>query len=388
MKLVEQVIVCHYSGWGKWPDSQDMDYSGIMAQRTDGHYTVDGESVTVRTRRYPAFRAIAATGKDIRVDYPGIDNNQEMAPVAAAQMVADLAGIAKECKIIYWEHGWNCPPSVASHLKRLFAHSILFHGDDSPMASKLRSIPIARYFDSAFHGNVIWTHEGERTAKLYKSNGCADTHYIGPGPTGGFVEGLGAFDLEDRIRKIRAGQYSLDLVFVGGLIGPTRQMFNTRLHGFRSAGQVQGLRIRFHGIGMVDGCIPPQDPNARIGCPTLGKTVAPVYLDSFATVNLQYVGLPSSRMVDAMISGTLLFMWDPTGELAEIGVLPNVHYALFDGTFPGLLNRVMHFKTHLDETEKIVRAAYTLGKGFSRQHSVDQALTQILTANKQKWGWV
>lgn len=387
MKVIEQVVVCHYASWGKWPDTPDTNYDDVMSQRTEGHYTVDGEPVTIRTRRYPAYRAIAATGKHLVIPYPGIDNNVELNPAAAQQMVADLEAIGKECRICYWEHGCNCPPGVASHLKRIFAHSILFHGDDSPLASKLRSMPIARYFDSAFHGNIIWTEKGNRTAQLYKDHGCPDTHYIGPGPTGGFVEGLGKFDLEERIQLLKTGRYSLDLVFVGGLIGPTRMMMNTRLHGFRSAGRVHGLRIKFHGIGMVDGCIPPQDPNSRVGCPTIGKTVAPVYLDSFAVANFQYIGLASSRMVDAMISGTPLLMWDPVGELAAVGVQANVHYMLFDGSFPGLLDRVIYYKTHLDETEQIVRAAYELGKNFSRKNSIDQALTRVMSANKSKWGW-
>jgi len=391
-KLVEKVIVGWQRDWGKWPDTENRDYSDVMAMRADRCYAVGSEAVTVRVRWYPVHRAYVAAGvQALPTPHPYVDNTKPPAKSVLDAMIGDLAAIARECRICYWEHAHQCYPAVASSLGRLFRHSILLHGDDCPGSTEIKTMPIACYFDSVFHGNVIWRSDGDRTRDLYRRFGVRDTHYVSAFTSAGLERGIrdlgwcrpdGTFDLDRRIDQLRAGGYDCDLAFVGAKMGGQRML----LDGYADLLRGVGLRVRFHGVGMRHGPLQPYPP---IGIHPLGLAwpLADLYMRSFSTVNCPFIGLMGTRPFDAWMSGVLLVSADPVGEMSSLGIQPGIHYAAYDGTLAGLASTVLHYKGHVDETERIVRAGYEFGRKFFAQHSVDRAMERVLAANVHKWGW-
>lgn len=410
MPVIEAVIVGYLPSWGKWPDSSDTDYNAILGQRVDAPYSLHGAPLTLRTRRYPVHRAYAVAGQlklPPHTPHPFINNlNPPPQPVLDA-MIYDLDCVARDgCQLCLWEHAYQCYPYVAQHLRRIFKHSILLHGDDAPGSTEIKTAPIAKFFDSVLHGNLVWHPGGEHTAALYRRLGVADTHYVTMSMTGGFVEGLGAWgqhvepapapgtvvmrrsplhpmvrraevDLERRLAGLRAGQYQYDLVFVGANMGQQRPKLNRP--ETTQALATAGLRTKFHGVGMRDGELAPRNPAA------LGTPVAQLYLNAFAVLNLQFVGLMGTRVYDAWAAGNLLVQWDPVGELDLLGVRAGEHYAGYDGTIPGLIRTVRYYQAHFDETERIIRAGHEQGPQLSTQHSVYGGVQAVLQKFAHKW---
>lgn len=416
MKSVEAVIVGYLPWEKKWPDSSDTDYNSVLGKRDSIEYNVDGETVKVIVRWYPVFRAYAMAGVSPPLHHPYINNSINPPQSVMDAMHYDLMCIANDgCKLLFWEHAYQCYPPVAQFLKGMFAHSVLIHCDDAPGSTEIKTLPIARFFDSAIVGNIIWNASGEKTKDLYRRMGINDTHYLALSTTGGFMEGLAeqiglpkkaeegigiaplrhgfggartgyagvgekpGIDLDRRIDQIRRGAYSNDVVFVGGCMGPHRAKFNTAESAACLASA--GIRNRILGIGMRDGPLMPRDPA------TLGRTVAKLYLDSFAALNIQFIGLMGTRPFDAWASGTLLVQWDPVGELADLGVVAGIHYAAYDGTIPGLISTIRYYQSHLDETEEILRSGYEISLVLPKENSIPRATERILSANKSKWGW-
>jgi len=388
MKTVEAVKVIHIPDWRKYPDTEDTDYTEIMAQRQDTLFEIDGEEVVVRFRIYPSYRPYCATGTPLKFRHT--INNLVLPPQPVIDlMIKELTEIAKECKICYWEHARHCYPPVAECMSKVFAHSILTNADDSHGSTEIRTEPVAQFFSSVFHGNFIWTEEGEKTEDLYRNLGVKDIHYYSMSSSGGFLDGLrdagwmqgDVFDMDRRIQQLRDGKYETDLVFVGGNMGKHRTKYNENADLFAQS----GVRLKLYGIRMKDDVLRPHpmfgyDPHG------LGWPVANVYLNSFSTVNIQFIGLMATRPFDAWASGTLLFMWDPVGELKQCGIEDKVHYVAFDG-FQDLINKVKYYKGHMDEVEPILRAGHAFGAAFPFEHSVRNAMRKVLATNKHKWGW-
>jgi hypothetical protein len=381
-KVIEAVTIGYQPSWEKWPDTLDMGFDSVMAKRQDGHYTINGEPVTVRMRWYPVHRTyIGANIHVLPVQHPFIVNTMPPPQPVLDWWVRDLEALAASgVTLVLWEHAYQCYPPVAQHLKRLFKHSILIHGDDCPGSTEIKTAPIAQYFDSVFHGNLIWTAPGEKTADLYHRLGVQDTHYLTLGPTGGFtptLPGGAPFDLDQRIQQLSEQRYLHDVVFAGSMMGTYRQRYNepeaTAL--FNAA----GLKVKLYGVGMRDGPLVPRIPS------TIGKPVGQLYAAAFSTVNIQFIGLISTRSYDAWSSGTLLVQYDPVHELDPIGILPGVHYAHYDGTVQGLINTVRYYQHHFDEAERILRAGYEIGPKLQAEYNMTRAVERVLAKFASKW---
>jgi len=416
MKTIEAAIIGYRPDWQKWPDTGDTNYDSVLLQRNDTLYDLgDLGDVTLRTRWYPIHRGYAvANHLQLPMQHPFINNLMNPWMPVLDAMIYDLECLANDgVQLVIWEHAYQCYPYVAQHLKRIFKHSVLIHCDDSPGATEIKTDPIAKFFDSAIVGNLIWTTAGEKTKDLYARWGVIDTHYLALSTTGGFMEGLadahgwvkpredgvgiaplrhgfggaqtgysgppchGRLDLDRRMAQLRAKDYDHDLSFVGGGMGGFRPLLNhpTTTQTFNQA----GLRTVVAGIGMRDGPLMPRDPA------TLGHTVAGLYLRSFAALNVPFIGLMGTRPFDAWASGTLLVQHDPVGELDGIGVRPGVHYADFDGTIAGLVQAVRYYQQHMDEAEAIIRAAYEVCWSLPKTYSIPGAVARILLANWGKW---
>ena len=419
-KVIEAVIVGYHANWCKWPDTEDRNYLDILALREDGKYVVNGEEVTMRVRWYPVHRAYTMAGvTELPLQHPFINNTLVPPQSVLDAMVVDLRAMASDgCKILFWEHAYHCYPFVAQRLKGLYAHSVLIHCDDSPGATETKTQPIAKFFDSVFHGNLIWLPNGELTEYLYQHRlGVADTHYIALSTTGGFRCGLsdwivggaaqssddgigiaplryalggseasylnrtavGWFNMDRRVKQIRSGAYANDLVFVGGLMNDLRSRLNEQ--SCTALFHTAGLRTKIYGIGMRDGPLLPRVPVS------LGQTTAPLYLDSFSALNVPFIGLVGTRPFDCWASGTLLLQHATTNELAVLGINPGVHYAEFDGSIEDLIRTVRYYQQHLDETEAVIRAGHALGEELSRRYSLQNATEEVLTKFEHKWGW-
>jgi hypothetical protein len=353
---------------------------GQEASGTEYHYVVDDEPVVVLVRIYPLH-------KD------------------QTRAVSDLLDAANDgCQICLWDADFSYP-QMTQRLRDIFPHTIRSFSNDGPSGTKTKTDPIAAHFDTALHGNRICSLSGERTGQHYKDLGVKDVRYTCQNESNGFIEGLGdwvrpsrscyadawqklppaestGFDFDRRMSQFRTNGYANDLVFVGGRTGPFRHKINSE------AGQMN-LRTRFYGGGMRDGllgagAVTGHDLNSDL---REGSLVTKLYLDSFAVLNLQYIGLLSTRLFDAWASGSLLFMWDPIDELAEVGIHSGEHYVGFDGTVADLAAKVRYYQSHLDETERIIRAANKRSVLFRTEYGFHNTMPRILSDYKSKWGW-
>lgn len=391
-KTIHAVTVTWRRSWRKWPDTEDRSYDDVLALRESRRYSVGGEDVDVLFRFYPVHRAYVVAGVgELPTAHPYFDNTRLPRQPVIDAMLRDLSDVSRECRLLHWESAIHCYPPVAADLKRMYARSILYHGDDSPGATEIRSEPIAKFFDTVFCGNVIWTATGCRTKDLYRGLGVPDVHYVSARTTGGFLDGLrdhgwtlpdGSFDMGRRIDAVRSGRYAHDLVFAGGRLGPHRAELSDVVGPSLSA---SGLRVRIHGIGMRDGILPPH-PQLGYDPRGLGWPVAGLYLSSFGVLGTQFIGLMGSRVFDAWASGTLLFMHDPVGELASIGVLDGVHYVGYDGTAADLAAKVARSRSDPTGVERILRDGHEFGRKFVEDNSFDAAMGKVLAANAARLG--
>jgi hypothetical protein len=163
---IKQLNVIHDPAWGKWPDTNDDDYSDVLAIR--GNRLVDG--IEVETRIYPAYMAFATAGnKQLPIDYQWIDNTKLPGQAVLEQQIEDLKQYGAGCDVIFWDHAKNCYPPVAEYIPQLFKLAILPFADDCPGSSEIKTFPVARYFDALFYQMKVWDFAtGERTADKYK----------------------------------------------------------------------------------------------------------------------------------------------------------------------------------------------------------------------------
>ncbi len=72
---IEQVIATHRHEWGKWPDSDDKDYSTVKAQRSEWRFVLGDRTIIVRNRFYPVYSAYVGAGDfALPVKFPVINN--------------------------------------------------------------------------------------------------------------------------------------------------------------------------------------------------------------------------------------------------------------------------------------------------------------------------
>lgn len=404
-KHLQAVVVGYRPNWCKWPDTIDKDFSNVLSHRFQHTYTTDNNTYTVTFRWYPVYRAYTvANDLNIPTKHPFIDNTNPPSQTVIGQMIRDLSDIANDgCELCLWENMYQCFPQVAEKLRGTFKHSIMIHANDCLIATSKNTEPVAAFFDSVIHGNIIWKSDGALTKDLYKSLGVEDTHYMVLGTTGGFIDGLlrcygkqaigdtgsgispvrlcteqtqSTIDISARIESLAKHAYHNDLVFVGGGMGEHRAALNAAAKVFDAS----GLNVKLYGIGMRDGPLLPRDPA------TLGSSIPSLYLDSFAVLNRQFIGLMGTRPFDAWATGNVLVQCDPVGELDQIGVLAGTHYASYDGTINGLIDVVRYYKKHSDEAIEIAKAGNMIGVHLIKTYSINNAIETILSKNLHKFG--
>lgn len=380
-KVIECARIGYFPEARCWPDTQRTDYSELLAWREEESYWIGEESVTLRFRKYPIHKGYVRAGLlATPLPHPYINNLAMPDSSVLLAMLEELEGLSREgVQIIIWEHAHQCYPPVAMALKSFFAHSILWHGDDSPGTTEGRTAPIAAYFDSAFLFNVIWSLDGELTADLYHRLGVEDTHYLALSCSGGLLKRLEElhFDFEEKLRQQREKMYDLDFVFAGGLSGPYRAALNAP--EFSRVLERAGIRSKIIGVRMRDGEVLPR------GAYTPGYAITPLYLKAFANLNVGFIGLLATRAFDAWHIGNLLIQHSTTQELTHLGIHAGVHYADYDGTAEGLVECIRHYQANWSETEAILRAGRQIGIELPEKHNRIKALERVLNKFAHKW---
>ena len=356
MKRVEvkEVIVDHYSSWGKWPDSDDEDYSSVLDWRGRSVYTDGNTEIEVTSCQYPAYSAYPAAGDlELPTVYP-IRNALERPSLAVLEKMKEhLLGYRdRGYKIIRWRHAWECYAPVVEALKPYFL-MVLEFGDDCPISTDQKTAPIAGSFDAALLMMIIQNYQtGDKCIDLYKSFGVPYARQALAGPS--FA--IAAREPEGGVPPDR----DIDLVWVGsvGWANPERVDF---LHDLAKALPTEDLEIRMHGAGMPHGHLPKED---------LPET----YLRSKMGVNYAHSSLLNGRFFDLPIMGIVQVMHDRWGEAKGLGILPGEHYLDFNGTLPDLLRVVRENK---DNPEKLRRIA-SAGRRQALQAQADWTPYRIL----------
>jgi len=331
---VKEVIVDHYSSWGKWPDSSDDDYSSVLDWRGRSVYTDGDTEIEVTSSQYPAYSAYPAAG-DLKLPtvYP-IRNALEMPSSAVLEKMKEhLLGYRdRGYKILRWRHAWECYAPVVEALKPHFL-MVLEFGDDCPVSTDQKTAPVAGYFDAALLMMIIQNYQtGAKCIDLYESFGVPYARQALAGPSFAIAS-----------REPEGGTYpdrDIDLVWVGsaGWANPERLKFIADLGQELSRGD---LKIAMHGFGMPHGRLPKED---------LPET----YLRSKMGVNFAHSSLLNGRFFDLPIMGIVQVMHDKWGEAKGLEILPGEHYLQFDGTVPDLMRVVLENK---DEPERLKRIA-------------------------------
>lgn len=344
---VEQVIVGHYPSWGKWPDTDDEDYSDVMAKRMEWGFNLDGVRLEITNRWLPAYRCYLDAGREregIRPVFPWINNlDLPHDEVVLAQISALEDAAAAGCTSLLWEHSYQCAPSAAGNARRLFPLTILSFGDDLfPGSSDVKTWPVAGAFDAAMLAMMVCNFEqGVLTAPEYLKRGTGKVYHVGCSLTAGLQSELArtGFDLHEKADRIRMGWTPpTDVAFAGIGIGEARRVdFLQALSKEPEVGGELGV-TRLHGPHMRDSIIGTFSHDEA-----MGAGVAGLYTNAAMSPNPQQSSLFNCRLVDLWRCGVVQFIHDPWKELEYYGITTDA-YVPFDGTLPGFKVAVAEFR--------------------------------------------
>jgi len=370
----------------KWLDGSRVRYEGDTEIFT---YNVGREPLEVHSHQYNWQQAFLSAGLEPPIVW---DNRKPPVQQVLDNMVMGLARMAPTHKeLCLWEEAFHCYPPVAKQLKHIFTHSVMIAANDNGGCkvhkegwSAIATMPSAQYFDSVIHGNIIWKTDGAKTADMYRSLGVTDLYYATQPMSPSFGDRLTAlkFDFEHRLEELKKGRYIYDFSFVGSAHGDYRYVLN--LPETTALFQAKGVRTVLYGAGMRDGSLlPHESDNVDIW----GMPVADLYLNSFATANVPFIGLLSMRLYDAWETGTLLIQHDPVGELDDFGIEPDVHYASYDGSVADMIRVIKYYQQHMSETERILRAGFAKGREMQLRYSKERTIEDLLNHHSHKWGY-
>jgi hypothetical protein len=349
--VVQQVVVGYWREWQKWPETEDADYAELLSRRWTTEYVRGDTRLIVVSRHYPAFLAYHKTCcslTPVNARYPGINNTILPDPRVLAQIESDLRGYAAAgCTVLYWEHAYQCFPTVMEVIAPLFKWRILSFADDAPGSSESKTFPVARFFDALYHCMYVRDlATGERVADVYHALGIPYCRFQLLGPTGGLDAALAQrhFTITDKAARIRAGDHQTDLCFVGASIASRAALLG-------GLGTVPGdVRARLHGrIGLRDGPLLPANDD--------GATLVPLYMESLFGFNVPHSSIFNTRLFDLWCCGVVQVVYDPNHELDVIGAKAFEHYLPFDGTAEELVRVVREWRARrADLAELVLRA--------------------------------
>jgi len=343
--VLHELVIDSSSAWGKWPHTQDTDYSPVIESVSPAAYEQDDLRLVVYRHTYPAHAAYVKVGVlRLPEGMPtwGIDVNLIPPSRVLEQQLADITEYSKTCKAIRWRHAWQCYPIVSKELPALFPIRILEFGDDCPGSSERKTFPNAAYFNELVHNMYTWDFEtGTRVAAMYKERGLASTHFAALSAATGtiaYAEQNG-LTVEAKAESLRSGaQLPYGLVFVGcaGWLNKRRLGFNTELAKRRAEFAAAGITTRLHGSGCVDGVLEPVNhPNGS------GWVTAPLYWNALLGCNYAISSIFNARLFDLWLSGVGQMIYDKNNELADFGAQPDQHYIAYDGTVDDLLRQAI-----------------------------------------------
>lgn len=380
-EVVEQVRVAFRYEWDTWPRGEGS-FDSILAERREFRV---GDRL-VRERIYPVHLAFVRAGDRVLPIVPGdINNLKPPSQKVLDQYVWDLEVLAADgVTSIVWEHGMNCYPVVAAHLKRLFRLAILTFGDDCPGSSEIKTFPIAKHFDALIYNMFIWNGAtGERAKDKYQALGIPYCVFAPNTETAGLENFIrdSAFDVEDKLAALEEGRAESTLVFVGAGFGESRMMIVRGLLNERENLAAEGVTLKLLGSGMPGGLASPFQPPHPRG---LGYPIGALYEDAAWGWNTPISSIFNCRLIDLIRMGVLQFICDRYGELREQGFLPEVHYAAYDGTPSGLIARVLAAKIDPKGSAQIARAALVRLKVFKEETKQERIFDGIYEAHAKQ----
>lgn len=351
---IQQVIVYDDPAWGKWPGTDDKDFSDILAKRdvAPAEYEYNGQRFKVESRFYPAYKAYAEAGEDPPIAYQWIDNTKPPSQRVMDIMLRDLGALSGECPVILWDHARNCYPPVAEHIQALFRLAILPFADDCPGSSEIKTFPVAKFFDALYYQMKVWDFEnGAHTAdKYHEVAPDLKCYFKGQNESAGLAEGLLNinFSVSDKIRGLRMGVYPpIDLAFVGYRAWHWRKTFCDGLNAVNT----DGLTVRLHGTDMRHGELDGRWSR------TPGFQAAKLYANTLFGPNPQVSSIFNGRLMDLWRCGVVQMIYDPHGELASEGFDAWTHYVPFDGTAEDVMRLVRELKPQKEKLADIIEAA-------------------------------
>lgn len=381
---VEQAVVTHSHAWNKWPDTDDADYTPVLAMRREEHYAVpsEGTQYVVTTRFIPAYLGhIFAGRRELPPDVPFPHINNMFPPhhdVLLAQAGILRTASEQGCSVLAWDHAHQCFPWVASQLKSWFDLAYLIHADDCPGSSEVKTFPVARYFDALFYQmHVFDGRDGRLTAPEYHARGLADCRWKASNESTGLSAWISdtGFSFDAKISKIIRRELGVDMVFVGC----AGRRANPRDDLLREMNTSVGVipsdwNVRLHGkTGFRSGPLLPMEPP---GGP--GYTVAPLYADALFGINAPISSVFNCRLMDLWIMGCVQVVLDPLNELPAHGFVPWEHYLPCPRDLTNLIAMLNDWRARPADCARVATGGRMKAMEFLRNRSTTMVIGEIL----------
>jgi len=381
--VLHEVVIDHSAGWGKWPNTEDIDYSYLVktvhpnrVRHADGAL----EEIHIHSHTYPAYLPFLRSGnKSIEhKQFPWQINVNYKPPTSVLeQQLADLREYSKTCSIIRWRHGYECYPEVSSQLAELFPLRIFEFSDDCIGSSEIKSFPHAAYFNALLHNMYIWEYNsGTRVSDKYHSLGMKYTAFAMLGPSTGLYNYLerSKFDVQAKIDAIRAGapfDIGLASFSVMGHTNSHRIKFMQQLEQRRGELHDAGLVTKLCGPNWGDGIVQPYRSPEGDGC-----VVGEQYSRTLLGPNFPVSSLFNSRLFDLWLMGVGQMVFDKNKELADFGLKPGVHYIPFDGSVHDCITRAIQWANDRPALANVLQHAHRAVVRLLEKHRHARVLTQ------------
>jgi len=377
--IIEQVFATHNTDWKKWPDTEDRDYSAILAQRTSCVLHTEQGEVELVMRLFPVYYPQAALGYlQTCLLYPGIDNRTDPAPALVQKTLELLRAQAQGAEMLTWFAAHQCWPSVAKELPSMFKLRVLNHGDDCTMSTPPRTIPVAPYFTVLAHWMQVYdVSTGERVPEVYARHGLHHCYHSGASLTPGTTALLADspnFSVAKKAAALRAGTLpQTDFIWVG-----TANGWGGRLQTAQSLNTMQwppGCKTKILGYGMRDGILLPahDHPHPK----GLSYPAAELYVDSLTGANAALSSLFNLRLWDLWGCGVVQVAYDPHGELDDAGFIDGEHYFSVD-TYEEIPAVVERMKANPALAADVILAAHEKANAYIETHDNLATTTRIV----------